>query len=608
MKSNFVVSVYKKNWIRGAKKLFIAEPYIHHVLEKNNKLKNYESIEIASFLRKSREELIEDHEFIDHKYHKYIPLLVDRLNKLHNTNHDVFFWKKCLGLSFIRYITLFYDMFKVCETSFSTDKHECKILSEQSYHMPLEFNEQRDFFQCTAYGQEQLFSLYIRNFYPDCFVEVDDAFRWPDSSSYKKKEEENSIWQRFARVTLKKIIIKFVRKFLNSRSPKIGVVQSFFSAKNFDDLLLKSKGLIQQIQIKADFSYESKPDWVKRELLSAANDDFDRFDQFFFSAIKYCFPKVFIEEFEQVYNYYETQFSKYKKMTHVVNESWIGGTYSAFAMAVIQKMGMKHIYNEHNFLSHHFLCNNHKYIFPLVDEFVSLGWYKENTPKLIKGGSLREWVEEEKYIKEHEILFVSGQPAVKPPEVSASYGDFGAFNAKSHLDFNYSFFQALEESTLSTVVYRGYPLDSLAVYYLDPHMFAYDQEYVLKEFLLKVKLIDNSSPSAKILMQKSKLIVIDYLSTSYIESMLANIPTIFFWNQDVYPLEKEYSDFYEILISVGICQTDSFNAAVFIENIKNDPAEWWEQTDVQEAKNKFLANNFGNINALKEYLIDKTAI
>ena len=549
--------------------------------------------------------MISDNDFIDRKYHKYIPILAERLNKINDMNHDVFFWKKSLGLGLIRNITLFYDMFKMCEENFSEEKHDCCILSENSYYIPKDLNDQRDFFQCTAYGQEQMFSVYMHLFYPDRYELIEDEFFWPSLSNIETKSIFFRLVKKLSRITVDKLIGKIINQVSKIRNPKVAIIESFFYASHLTNLIVKSKGLIRAIPIKSNFAYSSELQLNKRIDIAAIEDDFDRFDSFFFTSMRYCFPKIFIEDFEQVFSFYSKYFEKFNKLNYVVNESWIGNNHSSIAMAILQQKGIKHIYNEHNFLSHHFLGNNHKYIFPQVDEFISLGWYKNNVPKLIKGASLFEWVEEKKYKKEHDILFVSGQPPIKTPEVSAAYGDFGAFNAKSHLDFNHTFFGELNEKTLQSIVYRGYPLESLIVYHLKPHMFAYDQEYVLREYVKKFKLVDNVSPSAKVLMQKSKLIIIDYLSTSYVESMIADIPTIFFWNKDIYPLQEEESEFYNVLIEVGICQTDPSSAAEFIENIKQDPFKWWHQESVQNAKNKFLTKNFGHVNILKEYLLKK---
>ncbi len=606
IKSNYIVSVYPNTWIEGAKRLFLAEPYVHHVLEKNDELKNYESVEVAPFIRESKEDLIDDNNFVDKKYNKYVPILANRLNKIHATSHDIFFWKKCLALGLLRNITLVYDVYKMCENNFNEKDHDCKTISEKSYFIPKDYNEQRNFFQSTAYGQEQIFSIYVHHVYPGKYQVVNDEFSWPTLQS--KKIETNKLIQiikRLSRATPSKIVEKIKKHVFEQRQPVVGIVESFFSAEHLKDLTNKGRGLIRTFEIDSSFTVSNEIDWDKRQEISIADDSFDDFDELFFKSLKYCLPTIFLEDFKSVYFHYTDSFRNISDLKCVVNESWIGNNYSAILLAVLQQKGIKHIYNEHNFLSHHFLANNHKYIFPLVDEFITLGWYKDNVPKLIKGATLFEWVKDKNCVKEHDLLFISGQPAVKAPEISASYGDFGGFNAYSHLAFNKKFFDSLKESTINSMVYRGYPLDSYVIAHINPPMFAYDQEYILKEYIHKVKFIDNVSRSAKLLMQKSKLVIIDYLSTSYIESMMANIPTIFFWNRDIFPLGDEYSDFYEGLISVGICQTNPIEAAKFVEQIIALPDEWWEKSDVQDAKNEFLSKNFGRIDVLKKILLDK---
>lgn len=601
-KPNFIVSIYPKTWIKRGKQLFIAEPYVHHVLEKNDELKNYESVEVAPFIRTTREELIADNNFVDQKYHKYIPILAERLNRIHGANHDEFFWKKCMALGLIRYITLFYDVFKVCEHNFSAEEYGCMTLSKESYFIPKDFNEQRDFLQSTAFGQEQMFSIYINLFYPEKFNLVDDQFGWPTLPEVKAENKLASIFKRIMRITPIKLFNKVRNKWHELRQPRVGILESFFSASNLQDVINESGGLIRPLSIKSNFNYSSKPLWNKRKEIASVDADFDRFDKFFFTSVEHCFPKIFIEDFNQVYSSYINYFKPFDKLKYVVNESWIGNNYSSIAMAVLQQKGIKHIYNEHNFLSHHFLANNHKYIFPLVDEFVSLGWYKHSIPNLVKGGSLFEWTIKGEYSKEHDIAFITGIPPIKSPEISSSYGDFGAFNAKSHLDFNKIFFDNLGMATLNSILYRGYPIDMHAIAQLETPMIRYDQDYVLKNYLKNVKSIDYTSQRAKVLMQKSRLIVVDYLSTSYIESMMANIPTVFFWNKDIYYLEDEYLEFYDSLVSVGICQVNPYDAAIFIEKIKDNPEEWWLQQSVQDVKNKFLSNNFGHADILKSHL------
>ena len=607
MKSNFIVSVYLKNWIEGARCLFLAEPYVHHVLVKNGELKNYDEVKIAPYFRSKREELIRDHNFVDQKYHKYIPILSRRLNQIHGTNYDEYFWKKSLSLALIRYITLFYDLFQVCEDCFDIEAHECRTLSEKSYHIPKDFDEHRHLFQTTAYGQEQIFSIYIALFYPSHFESIDDKFAWPAIPGFDgvcNAAFVKRIVRKLSRATPARILGRVANKFYALlQPPRMVVIESFFSSAHLNDLVKKSKGHIQSIHLNWNFNFESEVSWEKRNVISQISSDFDRFDQFFFSSLKHCLPKVFLEEFAQVTGYYDQFFRQFKKLKYVVNESWIGGNYPSIAMAIAQRQGLAHIYNEHNYLTHHFLCNHHKYLMPLVDKFVTLGWVQEAIPNLIKGASLRAWIADGNYTKEHEILFISAPPPIKTPEFNAAYGDFGAFNAQSHLKFNREFFRELSKSTIQSIVYRGYPLGDYPTSHLIPKMVGYDQEYILKEYINSFKLLDKESKSAMVLMQKSRLIVVEYLSTSYLEAMIADIPTIFFFNEEIYHLKEEYRSFYFPLIKAGICQTNAINAAKFVEQIKEQPEQWWQTPSVQEAKNLFLAENFGHPVVLKTYLL-----
>lgn len=607
MKINFIVSVFNKIWIKESKRLFLAEPYVYHYLTKNDALKNYSEVQVAPHIRSTKEELIHDHNFVDEKYHKYIPILAERLNRVHGTDYSSFFWQKSLSLSLIRNITFLYDMFQRCERHLDVSAHDCRILSEGSYYTPVDFNDHRNFFQSTAFGQEQMFSIYIKEFHPNRFESINHSFSWPLVPTSKQGNKLSFYLRRFSRITFSKILLRIIEMIKKISASKIAIIESYFSSRNLVDLIIKTAGRIQQLQIKSDFKFSASLNVPHRIILSSPNADFDKFDRFFFSSLKYCFPQIFIEHFNTVYNYYQEDFERYKKLKYVVNESWIGNNYAAIAVGILQQKNIKHICNEHNYLSHHFLCNNNKYLFPLVDKYVSLGWFKNGIPNLIQGGSLFEWVLAKNYVKQHEILFINGPPAVKVPEISAAYGHFGSYNAYLATQFNHTFFDLLKPETLASMVFRGYPVDGFAISYLQPQMMMYDQHYLFRKYLPQFKMVDCKSGSAKLLIQKSRLVIIDYLSTSYLESLLANIPTIFFWNKAAYPLEAAYSDFYDILIEVGICQTDPVEAASFVEKIKSNPERWWSQDDVQSARKKFVSENFGDKDVLKNYLIKLSA-
>ena len=109
--------------------------------------------------------------------------------------------------------------------------------------------------------------------------------------------------------------------------------------------------------------------------------------------------------------------------------------------------------------------------------------------------------------------------------------------------------------------------------------------------------------SAKLLMRESELVVIDYISTAYLEALIMNIPTIFFWDPNSCYLNEDNLNFFDSLIAVGICQTDPIKAAMFVESIMVDPQAWWMSESVQQAKNDFLNANIGEPDVMIKYLL-----
>jgi putative transferase (TIGR04331 family) len=97
-------------------------------------------------------------------------------------------------------------------------------------------------------------------------------------------------------------------------------------------------------------------------------------------------------------------------------------------------------------------------------------------------------------------------------------------------------------------------------------------------------------------------VLIDYISTSFIESLLMEVPTIFFLDKESYYLKEEYSSFFDDLIDANICQTNPIEAANFVNEIFHDPNGWWNSITVQTAKENFISKNLNTNNNLIDYL------
>jgi putative transferase (TIGR04331 family) len=593
-KLNFIISYNKEIWKNETKNLFIADPYVYHLMERNNEVKNYDSLKKVKYLRKNKHDLVNDSNYVDNKYFKYIEIISKRLDDIHNKNYGEDFWKKSLSMGFIRNITTFYNTFKICEEYFNTHLHDCNILFTDSFFIPNDFEDHRAFFQNSDFGQEQIFSIYINLFYPNRFqaLSLKNPFKKNNKSTWIQTLKKQS-WVNH----LKSIYYKL--KFGTSKKKiRIGILGSYFSFEYLKILFSKSQNKIGFLNIP-EYSYNNvkvKFSHKKRLILSQFEDDFDNFDKFFFTSLYYCFPRIFLEEYEKIEVFLKKNIDNYKKLNYVVSENWISDTQNSIFLALAKQRFIKNISNEHNCFFHPYAGSYINHVISMSDIFTTLGWDDKEKSKVVKSGSLFKFKINKSYNKTHKILFIAGALGAKAPHFSGAYG-YCEEKAINSVNFNISFFNNLRKSTLKEITYRGYPTKRIKNIQL------YDKEYYYQN-ILKYFNTNMKNDSSKKQISESSLVIVDYLSTTHIESILMDIPTVFFWDSDSYYLNRKFKDFFKPLIEVGICQTSPEEASLFVEKIKNEPNKWWNSSKVQNAKHSFLNKNLGAPQLLLDYLIN----
>lgn len=611
MKANFIVSVNRRAWIPGARRLFVAEPYVQYVLERDGELALYDEVATAPPLWPTREEFSRAHEFVDAKYRAYVPIFARRLNQLHRRQYPERFWQKCFSLALLRYVALAYQVFEIAERFLDPDAHDCRVLAPQSYTTPRDFNDHRDLLQYTAFGQEQLFSIYTDVFHRGRFATYDDAFDWTWNRRANIRSVRGILSRLASRDGLRRLGRRVTDKLLawhfagkQPDGPTVGILNCFFAPWHQRALIVRSNGRILPLRLSTAFEAVGPIDMVRRRVLAAVEAHADRFDRFFFRTVEHCFPRELLEDFEPIELDYRELASRHRNLTHVVSETWIGDTYTSIATAILQQHGVKHVYNEHNYLSHQMLHSNKTYLAPLVDVFATLGWEDRRLPNVVRGASLFSFVERRKPGRRHGILFVAGLPMVRLPEFNLSYGEAGAARAFQYLEFNRRFFHALSNRTIQRIVFRPYPADRWPVAAVRSPMIHYEQDPARYERPGgRFERIDRTSENSRRLIPRSRLVIVDYLSTAYLEALLADVPTVVLWNRDNYILRPDYSDFYDELIHAGICQTDPVQAAALVEAIADQPESWWRSEPVQQARSAFLARNIAPSEVMLEFLL-----
>lgn len=87
---------------------------------------------------------------------------------------------------------------------------------------------------------------------------------------------------------------------------------------------------------------------------------------------------------------------------------------------------------------------------------------------------------------------------------------------------------------------------------------------------------------------QSRLVVHNYLGTGWLETLALDIPTVCFFDEEIYAFRDVAQPLMNALEHVGILHRSGSAAARFVAGLGNDPEGWWSNPEVQQARNDFI--------------------
>jgi putative transferase (TIGR04331 family) len=88
-------------------------------------------------------------------------------------------------------------------------------------------------------------------------------------------------------------------------------------------------------------------------------------------------------------------------------------------------------------------------------------------------------------------------------------------------------------------------------------------------------------------LNESRLCIGTYNSTTDLETLSRNFPTIVFFNTRHWELRESAKPFFEELREVGIYHETPQSAAAKVNEVYKDPMVWWNSPEVQAARKNF---------------------
>ena len=100
-------------------------------------------------------------------------------------------------------------------------------------------------------------------------------------------------------------------------------------------------------------------------------------------------------------------------------------------------------------------------------------------------------------------------------------------------------------------------------------------------------VIDNCNEDFNTALSNSRIVISGWNTTTYLESLAANIPTVIFWDSKYFELKDEAKEYFEQLEKVKIFHKNPHSAANHVQNIWENIDEWWNKPEVVEARDNF---------------------
>jgi len=84
-----------------------------------------------------------------------------------------------------------------------------------------------------------------------------------------------------------------------------------------------------------------------------------------------------------------------------------------------------------------------------------------------------------------------------------------------------------------------------------------------------------------------RLLISTYNGTNNLEALAMGVPTVKFWNPEVWPLRDSAKPYFDELLSVGVYHEEPESAAAHVERVWDDVDGWWKSGEVVEAVRSF---------------------
>lgn len=512
-------------------------------------------------------------EYVQNVYERLLVQFAEALNDIHGLDKSVAYWRIIIGPWLSWYLEAFYDRYVCLLEALQEDSEIITIgLDSNSYVTPDDFGHfvnlyVDDKYNLMLYTQilEALGINMIRKSFPDDWQH--------NMGRIVRGESLKSMVQSYCFETFNSIRENMVRRseiaLVSSGIPftaglKLWIYSGFKIAccNNFRQVAL------------TDLDINNK----MRNQLKSVIKPCDDFESIVKSTISWNIPKAYVEDFGRIRHFTLNRFGSIPKVI-LSSNGWYSDESFIFFAAEAHDNGTKLFSMQHG--GYYGML---KYISPETHEqkisecFYSWGWTNglnadsnvQIMPaiKLLSQSSIPSIRKRRE--KKSIIMVTTEHPRYLYRFQSHPVGP----QWKNYFECEFNFVHSLNDGAKKQLKVRPY---------VSTYGQALKETWIEKfpdiQFDKTFKMHDN--------LTSASMLIVDHPSTSFLEALVANVPTILFWDPSQLILRENIQADFDALHKAGILHNTPESAAAKVNEIYTNPELWWSQPEIQIEKNKF---------------------
>ena len=566
-KNYLVTTPIQETWPTNGKIIFLGEWC--KIYSRRNDWQNLNHTTL-SYHWNDRKKLYNDYRYLTNLYESILVSLTLSLNEIHSVNFSNKYWRILIGPWLGIFIQVIYDRWEMIQKALDLEEELFCIITENDInkHVPNDMSEFLSVISSDKWNQYIFESIIIEtNIIKPIKSQINYGERDLKSKiNIKKKNHKLSI-----KLFLKLFFSFFSKLLTKSNSPFI--VSSYLSRKNELKMALKNKCFPFRSNFKKPNSY----------IFSNLKRDFNinyktnnSFEKFMLKSITKQIPKVYLEGYESLIKEVENlglpKRPKYIFTSNAWMEDDLFKCYTAFQSLkkiplFIGQHGGHYGTGKFSFTEDHQLS--------ISDKFISWGWTnKKFNNKIIPLGYLKLIKSKSKNsYKNTKLLIIT---CSLPRYSYHLYSILISSQWINYFEDQCKFVDSLDEKIK--------PLSTVRLAETDHgwnQLIRWKMKFPDLNYDLNTKPLIHQ-------LRKAKLVVSTYNATTFLESMLMNIPTVIFWNPNHWELRDDAIPFYEELEKVKIFHKNPISASNHINMVWEGVDIWWNSDQVQSVKEEFL--------------------